>query len=253
MPSLFSILKKKNTKNTDTVKRLFATIPILLICLSGYCMPVSDTDTSSPVTGKLLFSDDFDNNIENWFSEMEIPDQSMVSIQDGKLDLVAKRGATVWFKKKIKGNYIITYDVVVVDSGGICDRVSDLNVFWNASNPNGKFFTLDGKFPSYDLLHLYYAGIGGNENKTTRFRKYSGVAGDKAVIKEYLDSEHLIRGNYLYHIKIVFVDGRSQLYVNDNLYFDYQDEAPYKNGYFGFRTTRSHMRYDNFRVYAVRK
>jgi hypothetical protein len=70
---------------------------------------------------------------------------------------------------------------------------------------------------------LYYAGIGGNENKTTRFRKYTGVLADKAVIKEYTDSSHLIKGNKLYQITIVVKDGRSQLYVNNELYFDADD------------------------------
>lgn len=213
----------------------------------------SIADTSMPKPGKILYSDNFDKDTTQWFPEFEFPDQSTLSINDGKLDIVAKRGATVWFKTKLSGNYIITYDEVVIDKGGANDRVSDMNVFWNATNPNGAFFTLDGKFPSYDLLHLYYAGIGGNENKTTRFRKYSGVQGDKAVIREYTDSAHLIEGNKLYNIKIIYNDGRSRLYVNDELYFDYTDKEPYKEGYFGFRTTRSHQQIDNFKVFSIKK
>jgi rhamnogalacturonan endolyase len=205
------------------------------------------------IQGKLLFQDDFESVNDNWFAEMEIPESSYLLNQSGYLELIAKRGATVWFKNKLSGNYIISYDVCVIDSGGITDRVSDLNLFWNATNPDGKFFNLDGKFPSYDLLHLYYAGIGGNENTTTRFRKYSGVLGDKAVIKEYTDSAHLIKGNIWYAIKLIYKDGRSRLYVNDNLYFDYADSAPYDSGFFGFRTTRSHMRFDHFKVYAIEK
>ena len=210
-------------------------------------------DTIEFKKGKILFADDFENNIEKWFAELEIPEKSKVSIVNHQLDLEAKRGATIWFKEKLSGNYMITYDEWIVDQGGENDRVSDMNVFWMATDPEGGFFHKDGKFPSYDLLHLYYAGIGGNENKTTRFRKYTGVLGDKAVIKEYTDSNHLIKGNKLYQIKIVVKDGRSQLYVNNELYFDYNDVNPYTEGYFGFRTTRSHQRFDNFKVYEIKK
>lgn len=210
-----------------------------------------NNDTLGVNPGKLLYQDEFENNTDQWFAEIEIPEHSSLSIQNGQLDLVAKRGASVWFKKKLSGNYIITYNVCVMDSGGVCDRVSDLNLFWNATHPNGTFFNLDGKFPSYDLLHLYYAGIGGNENTTTRFRKYSGVQGDKAVIQEYTDDAHLIKGNQWYSIKLVYLDGRSSLYVNNQLYFDYVDTTPYSTGYFAFRTTRSHMKFDHFNVYAI--
>jgi rhamnogalacturonan endolyase len=214
---------------------------------------VKPIDTIEFKKGEMLFSDNFENNFDNWFSELEIPEKSKVSILNHQLDLEAKRGATLWFKEKLSGNYMITYDEWIVDQGGENDRVSDMNVFWMATDPEGGFFHKDGKFPSYDLLHLYYAGIGGNENKTTRFRKYTGVLGDKAVIKEYTDSSHLIKGNKLYQIKIVVKDGRSQLYVNNELYFDYTDSNSYTEGYFGFRTTRSHQRFDNFKVYEIKK
>jgi len=248
-----SLLKK--IKNLLALLLLsFAVSTQSMACLSSANQPYNlATDTVIPKEGKLLYSDNFDKDTDQWFSEFEIPENSTLTIKNSKLDLVAKKGATAWFKTKLSGNYIITYDEVVVNEGGPCDRVSDMNLFWNATNPSGLFFNLDGKFPSYDLLHLYYAGIGGNNNSTTRFRKYTGVLADKAVIKEYTDSAHLIEGNKLYKIKIIVNEGRSMLFVNGELYFDNTDEAPYKEGYFAFRTTRSHQQFDNFKIYSIKK
>jgi len=237
-------------------------ISILLVCFITISTTViscdilelkNETDTPVYKLGKLLYADDFENNTSSWFAEIEIPEKSSMTILDGKLDLVAKRGFTAWFKNKLSGNYVISYDAELIDQGGPSDRVSDLNLFWMATDPKGGFFNLDGKFPSYDLLHLYYAGIGGNENSTTRFRKYTGKQGDKDVIQEYTDSTHLLKGNMNYHIRVVYVNGRSMLYVNDVLYFNHLDEEPYQEGYFGFRTTRSHIRFDNFKVYQIKK
>jgi rhamnogalacturonan endolyase len=138
--------------------------------------------------------------------------------------------------------------VVVVDSGGATDRVSDLNIFWMALDSAGKAPSgRNGKFPSYDGLRLYYAGIGGNENTTTRFRKYDPAKG-KPVIQEYLDKNHLLEGNKSYSIRITVQNGRTTLHVNGTRFFDYADKHPLTKGYFAFRTTRSHQRITNFRV-----
>jgi rhamnogalacturonan endolyase len=174
-----------------------------------------------------------------------------MKISQGKLDVIATAGGTVWYKNKLKGNIMITYNATVVDAGGKNDRVSDMNTFWMASNPSSENINnQSGKFESYDNLHLYYAGIGGHDNETTRFRKYTGN-GQKPVLKEYTDKEHLLVGNKKYAIKIIVNNGLVQYFVNDNLYWEYKDESPYKEGYFGFRTYISHQTYEDFKVYQL--
>jgi len=210
------------------------------------------TDTLPFKIGKLIYADGFDSNLNKWFPEFELPEHSKISIANNKLDLITKRGATVWYKRKLSGNYMITYDEIVIEEGGEYDRVSDMNVFWMATNPYGSFFNKDGRFLAYDSLQLYYAGIGGNNNSTSRFRKYTGVPGDKDVLKEYTDSSHLIEGNRLYQIKIIVNNGRTSLYVNNELYFDLIDTNPYKEGYVGFRTTNSHQQFDNFKIFKLK-
>jgi len=202
--------------------------------------------------GRLLYSDYFNKDLTNWTAEFEKPETSSLKIIDGKLDVISSVGATVWFKTKLSGNLMITYNVTLIDAGGVNDRVSDMNAFWMATdpaNPNG-MIKRDGKFSSYDNLNLYYAGIGGHYNKFTRFRKYNSD-GNKPVLKEYTDAAHLLAGNKRYSIRISVNNGLIQYYLNDELFWELKDETPYKEGYFGFRTTISHQQFENFKVFAL--
>jgi hypothetical protein len=200
---------------------------------------------------KLLFADNFDKDISNWIVEFEKPATSTIQIIHSKLDVSSSAGATIWFKHKLSGNVIITYDAIVIDAGGVSDRVSDFNAFWMASDPtNVNPFNRNGKFTSYDNLNLYYAGVGGNTNTTTRFRKYHSN-GVKPVLKEFLDKEHLLTGNRFYKVKIIVNNGHIQYFRDETLYWDYLDETPYKEGWFGFRTTTNHVQFSNFKVFKI--
>ncbi len=200
---------------------------------------------------KVIYNERFNSDFSNWKVEFEIPDSSSTQIIDGKLDVSAKRGATVWFKPKLKGNIMIIYDVIVVDKGGKNDRVSDMNAFWMATDPaNEKEIVRDGKFSSYDNLNLYYAGVGGHYNKFTRFREYKSD-GNKPVLKEYSDTEHLIKGNTEYQVKIIVHNGLVRYFLNDELFWELKDETPLTEGFFGFRTTMSHQQFDNFMVFEI--
>lgn len=205
----------------------------------------------SEKSAKLIYSDNFNKDLSNWKAEFEIPDSSSIKLNGSKLDLQSSKGATVWFDHKLSGNVMINYDVFLVDNGGTMDRVSDLNAFWMATDPtNENLFTRNGNFASYDNLNLYYAGIGGHNNTYTRFRKYYSN-GDKPVLKEYTDREHLLVGNKRYSIKIIVNNNLIQFYLNNHLYWELKDTTPYNEGYFGFRTTISHQQFANFKVYQL--
>ena len=203
-------------------------------------------------TQKLIYSDDFKNGTSNWIVEFEKPETSSMKIIDGKLDVNSSVGATIWFKEKLSGNLMITYDETLIDASGVNDRVSDMNAFWMATDPakTDGMIKRDGKFSSYDNLNLYYAGIGGHYNKFTRFRKYNSDS-EKPVLKEYTDAAHLLVGNKKYSIKIIVNNGLIQYYLNDELFWELKDEIPYKEGYFGFRTTISHQQFENFKVFQL--
>ncbi|WP_221391455.1 DUF6250 domain-containing protein [Dyadobacter sp. NIV53] len=220
---------------------------VLLICFKSYAQQ------KKTIEGKLIFSENFTGNMDKkrWIAEIEPVEKSVVYKLDGKLIMDTAGGVTVWFNQKLEGNIRIEYDWKVVVDSGRNDRLSDLNQFWMASDPrNENLFTRSGKFETYDSLTLYYVGFGGNSNTTTRFRKYHGN-GLKPLLQEYLDSAHLLKSNYLYHISIKIINGKTTFSVDGKIVFDWSDSNPLTSGYFGFRSTGARHAIDNFRVYQL--
>jgi rhamnogalacturonan endolyase len=171
-----------------------------------------------------------------------------VYVRNNKLVLDTKGGVTTWFHQKLSGNLRIEYDREVIVAGGPNDRLSDFNQFWMATDPrNSHLFTRSGVLESYDSLSLYYIGMGGNTNKTTRFRKYQGN-GQKPLLQEYTDSAHLLEANKVYHIIIIVKNNETSYWVNGQCYFLYSDTAILKEGYFGFRSTKSRQEISNVKI-----
>lgn len=57
-----------------------------------------------------------------------------MTFQGDTAEIVSPKGLTLWRKEKMSGKVTIEYDAcVVVESDG--DRLSDLNCFWMASDP----------------------------------------------------------------------------------------------------------------------
>lgn len=229
---------------------IFFTLKILV----AHSQPsVIDKASSETKRKKLLFADDFNTKLDKglWIVEMEPIAQSTVMTENGKLSLNTGGGVTVWFNKILQGNIQVEYTRAVIVQGADNDRLSDLNQFWMASDPKRNIlFTRRGKFEEYDSLLLYYVGVGGNSNSTTRFRKYNG-SGERVLLHEYLNKPYLLEPNKVYHIKIIMKDNTTSFFVDDKVYFFYRDPESIKTGYFGFRSTSSHQVIDNFRVYEL--
>ena len=201
--------------------------------------------------GALLHQEDFSSDLDSWVVEAPQNEDSKVVIADGKLLVDVNEGTTIWFDQKLFGDILIEYDRKVIMDGGKNDRLSDLNSFWMATDPwNETLFTRSGLFPEYDSLLMYYAGIGGNYNKTTRFRKYTGN-GERVLHSDLQDQEHLLEPNKDYNIKIIVYDGVTKFFMNNEEYFSFEDPDPLREGYFGFRTTKSRHVFDNFKVYRL--
>lgn len=158
----------------------------------------------------------------------------------------------------MSGKVTIEYDAcVVVEAEG--DRLSDLNCFWMASDPQypdniwKREKWRNGIFLNCYSLQLYYMGYGGNHNSTTRFRRYDGnemavtdAKARPAILKEYTDADHLLEANKWYHIKITNENNRVSYYINGVRLVDFRDAEPLTEGWFGFRTTLSRTRIANF-------
>jgi len=244
----FMHIKKNLLRFRVNEKFRFLSI-IVLFLTSLICIG----QTNRVKNDKILFTDDFENALDTtvWKVEMVKGPDASVSINNGKLVINTPDGVTVWMKKLLTGNIGIEYDWKVIMNGGKNDRLSDLNQFWMANDPhNPNLFTRNGVFEAYDSLQLYYVGMGGNGNTTTRFRKYQG-SGQRELLQEYVDQQHLLIPNHTYHIKIIILNGQTSFYVDGQRYFDYHDPSSLKQGYFGFRSTKSHHEIDHYRVYQL--
>ncbi|MCE7041849.1 DUF6250 domain-containing protein [Dyadobacter sp. CY312] len=211
---------------------------------------VCEAQSNRP-SSHILYQDHFNQSLDTtlWKVEMVPGENASVDVQNGKLVIDSPGGVSVWFNKKLTGDLVIEYDWRVIVAGGTNDRLSDLNQFWMATDPkNENLFTRNGKFEAYDSLSLYYVGMGGNTNSTTRFRKYHGN-GSKPLLQEHIDEAHLLKANHTYHIKIVVENGTTSYWVDGGQYFSYKDPEPLTEGFFGFRSTWARHEIDDFRVY----
>jgi Domain of unknown function (DUF6250) len=205
--------------------------------------------------GKLLYADDFNHGLDQWRVEMEKP--GTVTAKDGILDIDVPAGVTVWLKQKLEGPVMISYEATIVSAGGPNDRVSDLNSFWMATDPTSPedifAHPRSGAFAGYNSLHLYYVGLGGNGNTTTRFRRYIGDTVERPLLPENDLSvkEHPEKGivaNKTQTMRLI-ADGKLIQYWRDNeKIFEMVDPEPYTKGWFGIRTTKDHMQVRNLRI-----
>ncbi len=194
-----------------------------------------------------------------WKVESESPDYR-ISFRGDTCELLSPKGLTLWRRQQLSTNMVVEYDAQVVDEGQAGDRLSDLNCFWLAGDPQQRDIWSreqwrSGIFVRCYTLQMYYLGYGGNHNSTTRFRRYTGdergvdsTAFRPAILKEYTDAAHLLQPNHWYHVKIESLDGRTRFYMDGELIVDYLDPTPLQNGWFGFRTTLSRTRITNFQT-----
>jgi rhamnogalacturonan endolyase len=216
------------------------------VCVSATAAePVACTRWGTP--GAMLYQDDFGGPLRGWVAEYARKPGNTVDTRDGKLMMDVDGGATVWLDKPLSGNVLIAFTRRVVVDGGRNDRLSDLNVFWMARDPGREnLFTRSGRFEDYDDLALYYVGIGGNRNTTTRLRRYGD--GRRALVGEYLDNAHLLAPNRDYRIEIAVFDGCTRVRVDGVDWFTYRDLHPLTRGYFGLRTTWSRQTIDDLTI-----
>ena len=198
-----------------------------------------------------LFSDDFDHDLRQWSVE-QVPG-GRVFVADGALVIEDVGGSAVWFRSLLTAPVEISYEAEVVVRGGPHDRLSDLNCFWMAQDPKQPAGALpvgrSGRFPDYDNLFTYYVGYGGNNNTTTRFRRYDGTS-ERPLLPEHdlRDAKFLLVPNHAYQIRIVVRRDTTEFWRDGAKIFSFTDPHPLTSGYFAFRTVRSHLVIRHFKV-----
>lgn len=183
-----------------------------------------------------------------WRMEPEDPQRTLIQAEPGRLTFESAAGLTVWLDKPLSGAYRIRFLREVPLDGRPYDRLSDLNQFWAARDPaNHNLFTRSGVLSEYDSLDLYYVGMGGNWNSTTRFRYYNG-RGQRQLLGEFTDAEHLLKPHRQYEIVIEVGSRETRFLVDGDPYFQAQYSAPPAVGYFGFRTVWSRQVITDFSI-----
>ncbi|MFZ6756140.1 DUF6250 domain-containing protein [Undibacterium sp. Ji50W] len=228
-----------------------STAVVMLLALPAAAQSTESSCSQWGKPGKLIYQDDFDTDLRQWQVESADTQHSNISVANHQLLIDAAAGATVWFKQKLSGDILVRYTRRVVMEQGRNDRLSDLNQFWMATDPrNPHIFTRKGVFEQYDALRLYYVGIGGNTNTTTRFRKYQGN-GERTLLAELNGSDALLQANRDYVIETAVYQGCTRLLVDGKVFFSYQDKDALRDGYFGFRTTQSRQQIRDFKIYQL--
>jgi hypothetical protein len=232
---------------------------LLLAALTAWC--------EAPRQLQPIASDEFRNGLANWRLEAEDA-RAVVTAQGGVLDIQTPAGLSLWWKHKLAGDYAIRFTAMALpapqSAGPHAGRLSDLNMFWNASEADGSPpRARSGRFSAYDDLRAYYVGFGANANTTTRLRVYDGerrlLAGfaDAAIAEpgEQAMSEatRLHAGKPLV-IEIVSSAAPPQLRwsVNGQALFTRSDQQPRLQGHFALRTTASRLQIRDFQILRCR-
>ena len=140
-----------------------------------------------------------------------------------------------------------------MSDGGANDQVSDLNVFWMASNRDGTQpfpGQRSGRFADYNDLRTYYVGLGGNRNSTSRFRRYIGDPVQRPLLPEHdlTAPDALLVPNQKQTIILVADKNAIEYKRAGRTLFRLQDPVPYTQGWFAIRTTWSHLRISRLRI-----
>lgn len=202
---------------------------------------------------RLIHHDDFRRGLGQWIVEAEQPGRFVA--ENAMLDIDSPAGVTLWFRHLLRSPVAIEYTVTAVAEGGPNDHVSDINCFWMATDSRARSGDIrdvrrSGAFADYDRLRTYYAGIGGNRNTSSRFRRYVGRVGDRPLLSRHdlSAAPDLIEPNRTYRIRLEAIGGRIALLRDGKPMFRFDDPEPYTKGFFGLRTTWSHLRVRHFRV-----
>ncbi|WP_311221186.1 MULTISPECIES: DUF6250 domain-containing protein [unclassified Acidovorax] len=233
---------------------------------------------SGDLTLGLLAHDDFTQGLGRWKVEQQ-DGAGTVTASGGVLDIVQPSGATIWFRQKFSGDYQITFSATPVPitfpDTRFFDRISDLNMFWNAVDPRASggdptLNTFDGALNSYNPVKLYYVGFGANSNTTTRLRRNDGtdsrpqITGYSTPASATADDRAggmtaatTLVANQPTQVRIVSRAPTAgdpvtlRWYANGALVFSHTDPAAYLEGWFALRTTTSHWQIRDFKVQAL--
>lgn len=159
---------------------------VAAVTLMLACAPAGAADAGDwcppPRRAMAVAADDFRNGLAHWRIEAQDPRtvvRTVLHEGQGVMEVFTPAGVSLWWRDALDGDYLVRFSATPLpapaSAGPLAGRVSDLNMFWNASEADGSPpRPRDGAFVSYDDLKAYYVGFGANGNTTTRLRAYDG-------------------------------------------------------------------------------
>jgi hypothetical protein len=178
-----------------------------------------------------------------------------VKFDGGRIVIRDVGGCTVWLREKLTAPVAISFTATMLGGDRPTDRVSDLNCFWMANDSRGPgapflpAFARSGKFADYNSLLTYYVGYAANNNKTTRFRRYDGTDARPLLPEHDLSGPAFrMKAGVPVRIRVVARDGVAEYWRDGEKIFSYRDPAPLTSGWFAFRTVRSHLAIEDFKI-----
>lgn len=212
----------------------------------------------------VLGADDFQHGLAAWRIEAQQPAQTEVSAEGGVLRWATPAGLSLWWRRPLRSPWRVRFTATALpappSAGAQAGRVSDLNLFWHATEPDGREPTpRSGAFASYDSLQLDYLGFGANSNRSTRLRHYPGD-GRRLIVDGWADppdaeaadrqgpmtpATRLQAGEPL-AVELQSAAGRTQVRVRSVLLFD--QPTPLQQGWFALRSTASRFEIRDFHI-----
>lgn len=75
---------------------------------------------------------------------------------------------------------------------------------------------------------------------------------EKVLIHDFQEEQYMLKPNKTYHVRTIVYNGTTKIFLNGEELFSYKDNEPYKEGYFGLRTTESRQEIDNVKIYSLK-
>ncbi|MCE4552974.1 DUF6250 domain-containing protein [Roseateles cellulosilyticus] len=243
------------------IAALALTLPALAL---AWCEP--------PRALQRVAADDFRAGLARWRLEAEDV-RAVVTATGGVLDIATPAGLTLWWREPLSGDYAVRFTAVALPAppgaGALAGRLSDLNMFWNATDTDGQPpRERSGRFADYDSLQAYYVGFGANGNTTTRLRLYGD--GRRELLAGLAEGTAAEPGEapitpqarlHLARPMTVEIVSRAPT-ADDPVHLRWQldgqplftraDPAPRLRGHFALRTTASRLQIRDFEVLQCR-
>ncbi len=253
--------------------------PCLLPALYALAHPGTQAATPDtwcpPAQQQVLAREDFDAGLARWRVEAEDPRSRVQTVRhQGRpaLELHTPAGLSLWWQQPLTGDYALRFIATPLPAPAeagpaLAGRVSDLNMFWNATEAHGSPpHPRNGAFAAYDDLRAYYVGFGANGNRSTRLRRYK--EGERELLDGWADApeanaadrQGAMTGATRLHagvpvaVQIVSRQATAQdpatlrWWADGRLLFEFSDPAPRTAGRFAFRTTASAWRLEHIEL-----